>query len=125
MELSARRYADVIVVSVNARIDHRSAGDFETALAPHLDQCAAGEAAVVLDLGGVEYMSSVGLRVLMLASRQARRQQGRLVISSLGETLGEIFAISRFDQVFDCYPDVGAALDALSPSAAQARAAGS
>ena len=124
MELSAQRYADVIVVSVRARVDHRSAVDFELALAPYLAQCSTDDAAVVLDLGGVEYMSSVGLRVLMLASRHARRQNGRLVICSLGDTLTEIFAISRFDQVFDCYRDVDAALAALSPGAVLARSGG-
>lgn len=124
MELSAERYADVVVVSVHGRIDHHSAGEFETALAPHLEQCSADEAAVVLALGGVDYMSSVGLRVLMLASRQVRRRSGRLVVCGLGETLAEIFAIARFDQVFDIYPDTDAALAALSPAAAQARGAG-
>ena len=121
MELASQRYADVVVVSVTGRIDHRSAEDFERGLAPYLERCAAGDSAVVLDLAGVDYMSSVGLRVLMLASRHARRQDGHLVVCSLGGTLAEIFAISRFDKLFPLYDDADAALAALSGDAVAAR----
>ena len=44
-------------------------------LLAHVDQSARDGGAVVLDLSGLEYVSSAGLRCFMLASRQAKAQQ--------------------------------------------------
>jgi anti-anti-sigma factor len=64
----------------------------------------------VLDLGGVDYIASIGLRVLMLASRQARAQGGTVVIAALQPLVREIFEISKFTLVFSCFPTVADAL---------------
>ena len=117
MELNAWQRANVLVLAPAGRVDHRTAGEFEQALAPHMEGCTADGNTVVLDLGGVDYMSSVGLRVLMLVSKQARRQQGKVAIAALQPTLAEIFAISRFDRVFDVHTSVEEALGVLSPEA--------
>ena len=81
------------------RVDHRSAADLEAALAPLLAMCEAGRAALVLDFSGVEYISSVGLRVLMIAAKQMRAQQAKLSVAALQSVVAEIFTISRFDKV--------------------------
>lgn len=60
-------------------------------------------------------MSSVGLRALMVAAKQARAQGGTIVVSGLGETLREIFQISRFDRVFTVYDGVREALNSVAP----------
>jgi anti-anti-sigma factor len=118
MDLSVRTYANVVVVlSAAGRIDHNSATEFEAELKPYLDDCVGDQGQIVLDLSGVDYMSSVGLRVLMIAAKQARKQQGKVVICGLGPTLREIFEISRFDQVFTLYDDVRTSLEMLSPEA--------
>jgi len=64
MELSPRRFADAVVLAPAGRIDQSSADAFKAALAPHLERCADGGDRVVLDLSGVDYISSAGLRVL-------------------------------------------------------------
>jgi anti-sigma B factor antagonist/stage II sporulation protein AA (anti-sigma F factor antagonist) len=64
----------------------------------------------VLDLGAVDYVSSAGLRVLMLASRQARAQGGTIVIAALQPVVREIFEISKFTLVFPCFATVAEAL---------------
>ena len=117
MQMSVNRYADVLVLSPAGRVDHRTATELEQALAPHVADCTADGVALVLDLGGVDYMSSVGLRVLMLVSKQARRQQGKVVVASLQPTLAEIFSISRFDRVFDVHASLQEALRSLSAEA--------
>src|SRR6266403_1508697 len=72
---------------------------------------------VVLDFAGVEYISSVGLRVLMLASKQAKSQRGALGIAALQPAVREIFDISRFTMVLDVFPSVREGLARLSPKA--------
>ena len=72
MDLTPKRYADTVVLSPVGRIDHSTSEDFKTALAPHMARCAEGQDRVVLDFAGVEYISSMGLRVLMVAAKQMR-----------------------------------------------------
>lgn len=78
----------------------------------------------MLDFGGVEYISSMGLRVLMMASKGVRGRQGRMAIAGLQPAVAEIFDIARFRMVVDVFPTVRDALAAVSPAAAKAYAAG-
>jgi anti-sigma B factor antagonist/stage II sporulation protein AA (anti-sigma F factor antagonist) len=115
MELGSARHGDALVLSPRGRIDHASAEGFKTALGPHLAQSGPGRP-LVLDLGAVDYIASVGLRVLMLAFRQVRAQGGTIVVAALGPLVREIFQISKFTLVFPCFATVA---DALADVTAQ------
>jgi anti-anti-sigma factor len=116
MELSSARRGDVVVLSPQGRIDHASAEAFKTALGPYLGQCGPGHP-LVLDLARVDYIASVGLRVLMLASRQARAQGGTIAVAALAPLVREIFEISKFTLVFPCFGSVDEALADLAKRA--------
>jgi anti-anti-sigma factor len=116
MELVSKRFADTIVLSPQGRIDHATADQFKAALAPHLAP-AATRNPLVIDLTGVEYISSVGLRVLMLASKQAKAQGCALAVCGLQPVVREIFEISRFNLVLQVFPSLREALAALSTEA--------
>ena len=120
MELPQRRFADTVVLAPSGRIDHGSAERFKDALRPHLERCATGRDQLILDLSNVDYISSAGLRVLMLARKQAKAQGGTLVVASLTPVVKEIFEISRFNVVFEVFPSVRDALAKISPSATAA-----
>ena len=117
MELSPRRLADTLVVSPAGRIDQSNADVFQAALAPILAQCARDKDRVVLDFSKLEYISSAGLRVLMLAARQAKAAGGTIVISGLQPLVAEIFQISRFTMVFTITPTLRDALAKVSTEA--------
>ena len=117
MELASRRFADTVVLFPEGRIDHATAEQFKAALAPHLATCAEGRDRVVIDMSGVEYISSVGLRVLMLASKQSKGQGCALAVCGLQPVVREIFAISRFDLVLQVFPTLHETLAALSAEA--------
>jgi len=117
MELSPRRFADAVVVSPVGRVDQSSADAFQKALAPHLARCTGGEDRLVIDLSGLEYISSAGLRVLMLAAKQSKAQGGTLLLSGLQPLVQEIFEISRFTMVFGIAPSLREALAKASASA--------
>lgn len=109
-----RSEAGVVVVAPRGRIDQTTAEAFQAALAPCLEACVEGAPPVVLDFTGVPYISSVGLRALMLASRRATAQKGRLVIAGLVPLVREVFEISRFNLVFNIFDSVDAAAAALA-----------
>lgn len=117
MQLTDRRIGNSLVLAASGRIDHASAESFKAALEPHLAQCKAGGDVVVLDFSGVEYISSVGLRILMLAAKQARSQAGAIAVAALRPVVNEIFEISRFTLVIPCFAGVRDALAELAPSA--------
>ena len=117
MDLMPKRYDDTVVLAPVGRINHVSSDAFGETLRPHMERCSAAQDRLVLDLSRLEYISSAGLRVLMLARKQAQVQGGTLVVAALGPMLREIFEISRFSAVFDIYPSVRDALAAVSPPA--------
>jgi len=69
---------------------------------------------VVLDMGEVDYMSSAGLRTLLLLYRQAASRNGKVVIAGLQESIRDIMAITGFLDFFLVHHDVAAAVDAIS-----------
>lgn len=117
MEFKSRRLADVVVAAPAGRIDHASADGFRDQLAPILEQCAEGRDRIALDFSAVEYISSVGLRVLMVAAKQAKAQGGKIVIAGMQPVVKEIFDISRFSFVFAAFPALRDAIEHLSPLA--------
>jgi len=117
VQFSSRQLADVVVAVPAGRIDQAAAADFERALLPLLEQCCADQDAMVLDFTDVEYISSVGLRVLMIAAKKSRAAGTRIGIAGLQPLMAEIFAISRFDKVLEVFPSVRDALAQLSPKA--------
>lgn len=113
------RFADVVVVAPQDRLDHANCEAFFLELEPLLEDCRPGGIRLVIDLSGLRYVSSAGLRSFMLAAKQAKAQQGEIVIAGMQPVVREIFEISRFTLLFRVFPDLDSALDALSPAAAR------
>ena len=109
-------YADVVVASPSGRIDFAGAQALEAALAGALSP-ESGVHGVVVDLGQVDYISSVGLRVLMVAAKALRARKAAIAVASLKPIVAEIFEISRFHHVVDVRRDVREAIGAISPQA--------
>ena len=113
MEFTPRNLGPVRVLHVQGRLDHAQAKGFETALAPYLTGCTPAGSPLVLDFAGVSYISSVGLRVLLLAAKQVKAQQGRIAIAALTPIVTEVFEVSHFNLVLQVFADVAAAAAAL------------
>ena len=117
MEFSSRKFADVVVGAPVGQINHTSAQQLQQALGPLVEAAAAAKAPLVLDFAGVEYISSMGLRVLMVAAKQMRSQSAAIAVASLQPVVEEIFDIARFKHVLQVFPSVRAALQELSAPA--------
>ena len=117
MQVSQQRYADALVLTPAGRIDNSTTDALRADLSAHLATCTKGGDRLVLDFSQVDYISSVGLRVLMLAAKKAREQDGAIVVAALQPVVREIFEISRFNLVFQCFGTVREALDKISVTA--------
>ena len=116
MEFSSLRLADVVIAAPSGRIDHASAEAFQVALEPILVATAGMGGSVVLDLSAVDYVSSVGLRVVMMAAKHLRARKARIAAVGLQPVVREIFEISRFNLVLEVFPTLREALAKLSPA---------
>ena len=115
MDVTSRTFGNVVVVAPAGRADLTGSAALESALAPLWAR--ADVSGLVLDFAGVPYISSVGLRVLMIAAKEMRARRARIAVARLQPVAAEIFAISRFDKVLEVFPVVRDALAAISPTA--------
>ena len=109
MEIGQRRDGNILILSPAGRIDNESSPAFQARLLAALTPGVV----VLVDLSSIEYVSSAGLRALMMGSKQSKAANGRLAVAALGPVVKEIFEISRFSlvvQVFDTPADALAAL---------------
>lgn len=120
MQVSEKRYGDALVLTAVGRIDNSTTDGLKSGLDTHVATCRKDGDRLVLDFSKVDYISSVGLRVLMLAAKKVREQEGSIVVAGLQPVVREIFEISRFNLVFQCF---GTVRDALSKISATALAA--
>ena len=118
MQFESRTLADVVLAVPIGRIDHPNAQALEQALQPILK--GASTSALLLDFGRVDYISSMGLRVLMVAAKHLRSRGRRIAVADLVPAVQEIFAIARFEHVLEVFPTVRDALRALSTAALDA-----
>jgi len=117
MQLIEERIADALVLKASGRIDRTTADGFKTALQPHLEQCKPGGHVIVLDFSAIEYISSVGFQVLLVAQKRAKTQAGVIALAALQPGVKAVFEIANFSKVIRCYDSVRGALAELSPSA--------
>ena len=106
------RDGTLAVVHVSGRIDSATSARFEAQLQ---DVLADPPAALILDLGDLAYMSSAGLRVLLVIAKRARAEARPLILCNLAPPIREVFDISGFSTIFDI---------AATRSEAEARARG-
>jgi len=107
MKIEARKDSQALIVSVEGRMDAVSAPDFEKRCDEWLSQ---GESVFVLNLGGLDYISSAGLRSLLVLAKKLSARKGRVIIASVKDVVKEVFKISGFGSIFMIVESVDAAL---------------
>ena len=111
IEIMEERRDLAVVLRPSGRIDNDTSASFQTRL---LAAIGAAPVTVVVDLGGVDYISSAGLRALMMGAKQSKGANGRLAVAGLQPLVKEIFAISRFKHVVQVFETPNDALAAFA-----------
>jgi stage II sporulation protein AA (anti-sigma F factor antagonist) len=109
MNVQANKEDGLLTVSVEGKIDGATAPALEGRLVEWLDQ---GETKIILDLQEVFYISSAGLRVVLMGAKRLQHK-GRLVLAGLKPEVKEIFEMAGFDTILDFYDQPGSAREAL------------
>lgn len=107
MEIIETRNGDRLVLDVVGRLDTVSSGAFEKELIGRID---GGEHDLVLDFGKVEFVSSAGMRVLLMAAKRIRAAKGRMVLCEVAGDFRNVFQISGFTAVLMIVPSLSDAL---------------
>jgi anti-anti-sigma factor len=113
IEIQQEQVGSVRVLDLSGRLDTETAVDVELALQ---DLLAAGEREFLIDLSGIGYVSSAGLRVLLSLAKQLDGK-GSLRLCGLNAAVTQVFDVAGFSKLFAIFPDRSAAL----PKVAQAR----
>ncbi len=104
-ELETR--GDITIFKPTGRLDSASSVGLEHTV---LERLQAGCTRLVFDLSGVDYISSAGLRVILLAGKKLQPVQGSLVLCGLREEVRGVFEMSGFLNLFAFTADLEQAL---------------
>ncbi|HEY8332147.1 MAG TPA: STAS domain-containing protein, partial [Tardiphaga sp.] len=87
MNIEQENRGDILVLRLSGRLDSSGAPELERVL---LEKLASGKKRLVFDLSALEYVSSAGLRVVLLAGKKLRGVQGKLVLVGIRDMVREV-----------------------------------
>ena len=97
MQIAEARVDGIVAVAPAGRIDTTTAPLLEQHLIALLTR---GERRIVVDFSGVDYISSAGLRVMLLLARRMRDANGRLGLCAMGDPVRQVFQLAGFLPLF-------------------------
>jgi anti-sigma B factor antagonist len=100
MEITERRTAEIVTLSLSGKLDTTTAKTFEDKI---LTQIESGDRRFVIDLAQLDYVSSAGLRVFILAAKRLNSANGKIVLCSLKDPVKEVFDIAGFSSIFSIH----------------------
>ena len=110
LDLQAEIDDGILVLNPSGRIDSANAKAYEEAL---LERIGAGQTNILMNCESVNYISSAGLRVLLIASRRAGESAGKLVLCAVQSTVHDVFKFSGFAEIIPIHGDRAAALESF------------
>ena len=110
MEFAQEKAGDVVIVRLAGRLDSGAAKSAEEGFNGVL---SAGRPQLVVDMSKLDYISSAGLRVLLVMAKKVQQADGKVALFGLVPNVREVFSVSGFDTIFSIQPDSAAAVAAV------------
>ena len=111
LTVNGERKEGALIAKAAGRIDGSNAREFQDALETLLE---GDIPSLVLNLEGVSYISSAGLRVILLVSKKLQRNSSKFGVCALSASISEVFQISGFDKIIKTHPTQADALSAVN-----------
>ena len=96
MAVNSARENGTLIARTDGRIDGANAREFQVALEDAIDP---SDRTVILDMEKLSYISSAGLRVILMTAKTLQKQNAKFAICSLSPAIREVFQISGFDRI--------------------------
>ena len=110
MEVITEKLGQVVVFKVKGRLDALTSPDFEAKCLQWID---GGDSRFAVDLGELEYISSAGIRAILLVTKKLKSLEGELVFASISGMVEKVFNIAGLPALFTMYPTLDEALTHL------------
>ena len=101
METHVEEKGEVVVVRVEGRLDAASSPQLEQQIHAIIDR---GHFKIVLNLSGVDYLSSAGMRLMLSISKKLKNLEGKIVACGLNTEVMDVIKMAGFHQVLEFYP---------------------
>lgn len=110
LSVRTERNDKALIVCLSGRVDGSNAEVLDSAIQEQLE---TGEKRLVFDFEDLNYISSAGLRVLLVTARRLQAEGGAALFCGLAEHIAHIFEISGFKNILAVYGSRGEALSSL------------
>lgn len=107
MEITEEKRGEVNIIGLRGRLDATASPGVEKRL---LALVAQGKVRIAFDFSGLSYISSLGLRVLIVVAKQVQAGGGRLALATLNESVRDIFNLAGFTHLFSVFQTVDEAV---------------
>ena len=111
MEINTEQVDGTLIANVGGRIDGGNAQDFESAMQKVIEDA---DSALIIDLSDLSYISSAGLRVILLIAKTLTKRSAKFSICGLSGPINEIFVISGFNKIISIHDSREDAIAAAS-----------
>jgi anti-anti-sigma factor len=110
MNVETSHTGTTAVAAVSGRVDSANAKEFEEELSAIIDKGSTG---LVVDCGELNYISSAGLRVFLIAIRKTSAAGGGLALCRVPDHIQEVLEISGFSRLAKVFDTVEEARDSF------------
>lgn len=110
MEITEARQDNCVLLELSGKLDASTAPTLEEKILKLID---GGTQRMVFDFAGLEYVSSAGLRVFLLAAKKLKRANGKLGLAAVQDHVKHVFDLAGFTSLFTFYPTREEAINAV------------
>lgn len=100
MQISIKATDEVKVLEFEGHLDTQTSPDAQEQMIELIEK---GEKKILVHFGKLDYISSAGLRILLIAAKQLKAAGGELRLCCLNEVVKEVFDISGFTTIFNVF----------------------
>lgn len=106
MKVDFKTQNNILIIKVNGSIDSNTAPEIQE----KIFEASADSKNVIIDLSEVDFVSSAGLRVILMIYRQIKSKDGKVVLVGVSEEIRDVMTVTGFANFFEMVDSIENAL---------------